>query len=62
MLVDQPRADEAPLARAVVRLAGEYGRCGYRRVTALLRAEGWRVNAKRVERLWRREGLKVPRR
>jgi len=60
--VPQPRADEAPLTEAVVRLAGEYGRYGYRRITALLRAEGWRVNAKRVERLWRREGLKVPRR
>jgi transposase InsO family protein len=43
-------------------LASTYGRYGYRRITALLRAEGWRVNAKRVERLWRREGLKVPRR
>jgi transposase InsO family protein len=60
--VPQPRADEAPLTEAVVRLAGEYGRYGYRRITALLRAEGWRVNAKRVERLWRCEGLKVPRR
>jgi transposase InsO family protein len=57
-----PRTDEAPLTEAVVRLAGGYGRYGYRRITALLRAEGWRVNAKRVERLWRREGLKVPRR
>jgi putative transposase len=37
-----------------------YGRYGYRRVTALLRAEGWAVNHKRVERIWRREGLKVP--
>ena len=43
-------------------LAGTYGRYGYRRVTALLRAEGWRVNHKRVERIWRREGLKVPKR
>jgi transposase InsO family protein len=45
-----------------VGLASAYGRYGYRRVTALLRAAGWRVNAKRVERIWRREGLKVPRR
>ena len=45
-----------------MRLASAYGRYGYRRITALLRADGWRVNAKRVERLWRREGLKVPRR
>jgi transposase InsO family protein len=39
-----------------------YGRYGYRRITALLRAEGWPVNAKRVARIWRCEGLKVPRR
>jgi transposase InsO family protein len=44
----------------VVQLASQYGRYGYRRITALLQAEGWRVNHKRVERLWRREGLKVP--
>ncbi len=44
----------------MVELASEYGRYGYRRVTALLRAEGFQVNHKRVERLWRREGLKVP--
>ena len=30
------------------------------RITALLRTEGWHVNAKRVQRIWRREGLKVP--
>ncbi|QDT38360.1 IS2 transposase TnpB [Stratiformator vulcanicus] len=41
-------------------MATKYGRYGYRRVTALLRAEGWAVNHKRVERIWRREGLKVP--
>jgi transposase InsO family protein len=44
----------------MVELACQYGRCGYRRVAALLRAEGFAVNHKRVERLWRREGLKVP--
>jgi transposase InsO family protein len=44
----------------VVKLAGRYGRYGYRRVTALLRTEGWPVNHKRVERIWRQEGLKVP--
>ena len=33
---------------------------GYRRITAMLRREGWRVNRKRVERIWRQEGLKVP--
>ena len=45
---------------AVVRLASRYGRYGYRRVTAMLQWEGWRVNHKRVERIWRRGGLKVP--
>ncbi len=38
-------------------LASEYGRYGYRRITALLRTDGWRVNHKRVERIWRQEGL-----
>ncbi len=52
--------DEPRLVTRMVELASQYGRYGYRRVTALLRAEGRRVNAKRVERLWRREGLKVP--
>jgi transposase InsO family protein len=46
----------------MVELATEYGRYGYRRVASLLRAEGFVVNHKRVERLWRREGLKVPQR
>ena len=46
----------------MVRLAAKYGRYGYRRVTALLRLEGWRVNHKRIERIWRQEGLKVPQR
>lgn len=44
----------------VTRLACQYGRYGYRRITALLRKEGWRVNHKCVERIWRQEGLKVP--
>jgi putative transposase len=44
----------------MVALAPAYGRYGYRRITALLRQAGWRVNAKRIERLWRREGLNVP--
>ena len=52
--------DEEPLTAAVIDLASQYGRYGYRRITALLRAEGWHVNHKRVERIWRREGLKVP--
>jgi len=57
----RPRPDEEALTAEIVGLASAYGRYGYRRVTALLRAAGWRVNAKRVERIWRREGLKVPR-
>ncbi len=52
--------DEAALTAAIVELARQYGRYGYRRVTALLRAEGWWVNHKRVERIWRCEGLRVP--
>jgi len=54
--------DEAALTAAIVDWARQHGRHGYRRITALLRAEGWRCNHKRVERIWRREGLKVPRR
>ena len=54
------RDDEAALSATIIRLASAYGRYGYRRITALLRADGWRVNAKRVQRIWRREGLKVP--
>jgi len=52
--------DEAVLVAHVVSLATEYGRYGYRRITALLRADGGPVNDKRVERIWRQEGLKVP--
>ena len=44
----------------ICELASDYGRYGYRRVAALLRFEGWRVNHKRVERIWRQAGLKVP--
>jgi len=54
--------DEVALTTRIEELASAYGRYGYRRVTALLRAEGWRVNHKRVERIWRAEGLRVPRR
>ena len=52
--------EEAKLVIRMVELASEYGRYGYCRITALLRGEGWKVNHKRVERLWRQEGLKVP--
>lgn len=41
----------------IVALASQFGRYGYRRITALLREAGWSVNVKRVERIWRREGL-----
>ena len=41
--------DEELLTRSIVSLASEYGRYGYRRITALLRGDGWRVNHKRVE-------------
>lgn len=51
---------EKRLEARVIELASLYGRYGYRRITALLRREGWNVNHKRVERIWRREGLKVP--
>jgi len=54
------REDETALTRAILDLVTEYGRYGYRRITALLRDHGWHVNHKRVERIWRREGLKVP--
>jgi len=54
------RDDEAALTADIVELAKAYGRYGYRRITALLRHAGWVVNAKRVQRIWRREGLKVP--
>ena len=56
----KPRDDEALLTQAVIFLAVKYGRYGYRRITALLKQDGWRVNHKRIERIWRREGLKVP--
>ena len=52
--------DEPLLLKRMVELATQYGRYGYRRITAMLRVEGWKVNHKRVQRLWRREGLKVP--
>jgi putative transposase len=53
-------AEEERLRGDIVRLASKYGRYGYRRITALVSREGWRVNHKRVERIWRMEGLKVP--
>jgi transposase InsO family protein len=52
--------DEGRLVADMIELARQYGRYGYRRIAALLRDAGWQVNDKRIERLWRREGLKVP--
>jgi transposase InsO family protein len=52
--------DEDELTRAIVGLASEYGRYGYRRITALLNHQGFEVGKDRVQRIWRREGLKVP--
>lgn len=70
LVLEQPRSTqrqepvhcdgEAVLREQIMKLALEYGRYGYRRITALLRNDGWRVNHKRVERIWRQEGLKVP--
>jgi transposase InsO family protein len=48
------------LRAEIIQLALKYGRYGYRRITALLQQDGWRVNHKRVERIWQEEGLKVP--
>ena len=54
------RIDEDALTEAIVALASEYGRYGYRRITAVLQDAGWQVGRDRVQRIWRREGLKVP--
>ena len=69
-MLGQPRAtqrlrpkipdDHELLTQDIIDLATQFGRYGYRRITALLRNAGWSVNHKRVERIWRREGLKVP--
>ena len=61
MLKDTWPTDVRAGAADIVRLANQYGRYGYRRIREMLVAEGWRVNVKRVYRIWRREGLKVPR-
>ena len=54
------QVDEEALTRAIVALASEYGRYGYRRITVKVREAGWQVSVDRVQRIWRREGLKVP--
>jgi len=57
--VERRSDDEELLTQRIVGLASEYGRYGYRRITAMLQSEGWQVNHKRVESIWRCEGLKV---
>ena len=54
------REDEALLVSDMIELARQYGSYDYRHVAALLRDAGWQVSGGRVERLWKREGLKVP--
>ena len=49
------RNDEDELRKDIIKFADKYGRYGYRRITALLKTEGWKVNHKRVERIWREE-------
>ncbi|MEM6356711.1 MAG: DDE-type integrase/transposase/recombinase [Pseudomonadota bacterium] len=55
-------ADDDALRLALIRLAKKYGRYGYRKIGELLETDGWRVNHKKVERLWREEGLQLPQR
>jgi len=53
--------EEQRITADIIALATQYGRYGYRRITALLNSQKhWKVNHKRVERIWRKEGLKVP--
>lgn len=69
-MLEQPRSTQRltpkvsdstkQITERITELAVQYGRYGYRRITMLLKNEGWHVNHKRVERIWRLEGLKVP--
>ena len=56
----QKREDENDITRRIIELASQYGRYGYRRITALLHHAGFQINHKRVERIWKEQGLKVP--
>ena len=56
--VPRGRDDEERLTADTIALARQYGRYGYRKIAGLLEQAGWLVNDKRVERIWRREGLK----
>ena len=58
--IPRGREDEERLTADTIELARQYGRYGYRKIAGLLEQAGWIVNDKRVERIWRREGLKVP--
>jgi putative transposase len=58
--VPMVRNEEEALTGEIIALASAYGRYGYRRITALLQARGWQVGKDRVQRIWQREGLKVP--
>lgn len=57
-----PKPSDEDLRLALIRLAKQYGRYGYRKIAKLLTLEGWAVNHKKVERLWREEGLQLPHR
>lgn len=69
-MIGQPRStqryqcivqdSDVRLTARIIELAREYGRYGYRRITALLQRDGWQANHKKVQRIWRREGLRVP--
>ena len=56
----KPNPQEDNLTAEIRMLSLKHPRYGYKRITALLKRSGWRVNRKRVHRIWRREGLKVP--
>ena len=58
--IPQGQPDEERLTDDIIELARDFGRYGYRMITGMLNQSGWHVNHKRVERIWRREGLKVP--
>ena len=55
-----PRDGDEHLVRRMHELVRAHPRRGYRMIWAMLRLDGWRVNRKRVYRLWKQEGLRVP--
>ena len=56
------KGDKERLVARTIELATQYGRYGYRRTIALLKQQGWKINHRRVRRIWRREGLRAPKR